>query len=105
MSVAVGQWGPVQVELIRQHDDVPSIYTEFHGAGPGGLQHVGVMTQRRAADLARLAAHGIAPVQAGTTANGIRFAYVNTDRLPARTPGGMIELIEHGPASTASSRW
>jgi methylmalonyl-CoA/ethylmalonyl-CoA epimerase len=97
MSVAVGQWGAVQVELIHQHDDVPTIYTDFGGAKRGGLQHVGVMTEDVQADLARLAAHGIAPVQAGTTANGVRFAYVDTDRIAGAHPGGMIELIEHGP--------
>ena len=36
----------------------------------------------------------IEAVQRGSTANGIRFAYISTDQHP----GGMIELIEHGPA-------
>jgi hypothetical protein len=98
MSVAVGQWGSVQVELIQQHDAVPTIYTEFDGSKRGGLQHIGVMTTDVRGDLEKLKAHGIEPVQAGSTANGIRFAYVNTDRLPGAHPGGMIELIEHGPA-------
>lgn len=98
MSVAVGQWGDVQVELIRQFDDVPSIYTTFDGSRAGGLQHVGVMTDSVSEHLARLAPHGIGPVQQGSTANGIRFAYVDTDRLPGAHPGGMIELIERGPA-------
>lgn len=96
LSVAVGQWGPVQVELIRQHDDVPSIYTTFDGSRAGGLQHVGVMTDSVADHLARLGRLGIQPVQTGSTANGIRFAYVNTDALPGAHPGGMLELIEHG---------
>ena len=52
LSVAIGQWGPVQVELIRQHDDVPSIYTRFDGSRAGGLQHVGVMTDSVAAKTA-----------------------------------------------------
>ncbi len=98
MSVAVGQWGEVQVELICQHDDVPSIYTTFDGSRAGGLQHLGVMTESVSEHLARLAPLGIHPVQQGATANGIRFAYVNTDRLPGAHPGGMIELIERGPA-------
>lgn len=98
LSVAVGQWGEVQVELIRQHDETPSIYTDFDGSRAGGLQHVGVMTDSVAADLERLGRLGIQPVQAGATANGIRFAYVNTDALPGGHPGGMIELIERGRA-------
>lgn len=98
LSVAVGQWGAVQVELIRQHDTTPSIYTSFDGSRSGGLQHVGVMTDSVAGHLARLARRGIEPVQSGSTANGIRFAYVNTDELAGGHPGGMIELIEKGPA-------
>lgn len=94
MSVALAQWGPVQVELIRQWNDAPSIYTEFAGREHGGLQHLGVMTQSVADDLALLRERGVAPVQWGSTGNGIRFAYVATDHHP----GGMIELIEHGPA-------
>ncbi|MEY2722036.1 MAG: hypothetical protein RL597_1481 [Pseudomonadota bacterium] len=98
LSVAVGQWGSVQVELIHQHCDTPSIYTTFDGSARGGLQHMGVMTDSVADSLARLAERKVEPVQAGETANGIRFAYVNTDALPGAHPGGMIELIERGPA-------
>lgn len=98
MSVAVGQWGAVQVELIQQHCRTPSIYTTFDGSARGGLQHMGVMTDSVTDSLAQLAARGVEPVQAGETANGIRFAYVNTDERPGAHPGGMIELIERGPA-------
>jgi methylmalonyl-CoA/ethylmalonyl-CoA epimerase len=97
ISVAVAQWGEVQVELIQQFNDAPSIYSHFTGRATGGLQHVGVMTQSVQGDLDRLRPHGIEAVQRGSTANGIRFAYLNTDRHP----GAMIELIEHGPAIDA----
>lgn len=94
MSVAVAQWGHVQVELVQQFNDAPSIYSEFEGREAGGLQHLGVMTDSVARDLERLRPLGIEPVQWGSTANGIRFAYLSTDQHP----GAMIELIEHGPA-------
>jgi hypothetical protein len=94
MSVALAQWGEVQVELIQQFNEAPSIYSSFPARDQGGLQHVGVMTNSVADDLERLRGAGIEPVQWGSTANGIRFAYVATDHHP----GGMIELIEHGPA-------
>ncbi|MCZ8130937.1 MAG: VOC family protein [Steroidobacteraceae bacterium] len=99
MSAALAQWGAVQVELIQQSDaSVRTIYTDFARAKGSGLQHLGVMTRSVDADLATLAARGIRPTQHGETANGIRFAYVETDELPGGHPGGMIELIEHGPA-------
>jgi methylmalonyl-CoA/ethylmalonyl-CoA epimerase len=93
ISVGLAQWGEVQVELIQQFDDEPSIYRDFPYRERGGLQHVGVMTDSVADDLARLRPLGVEAVQAGSTANGIRFAYVSTDHYP----GAMIELIEHGP--------
>lgn len=97
MSVAIAQWGEVQIELIVQHDTVPSIYSEFLGRHGEGLQHVGVMTDSLDAHLERLRPLGIEAVQWGATAAGMRFAYVNTDRQA----GGMIELIETGPAVEA----
>ena len=59
MAVALAQWGEVQVELIHQRNDAPSIYTEFPGRTLGGLQHVGVMTRDLAADLAKLRGRSI----------------------------------------------
>jgi len=98
MSVAVGQWGTVQVYFFFNDTATTEIYTTFDGSSRGGLQHMGVMTDSVADSLAHLAERGITPVQAGETANGIRFAYVDTDERPGAHPGGMIELIERGPA-------
>ena len=97
MSVAIAQWGEVQVELIVQHDGSPSIYTEFCAAHGYGLQHVGVLTNGLDAQLAQLAPQGVTPVQWGATSAGMRFAYLNSDAHP----GGMIELMERGPALDA----
>ncbi len=97
MSVAIAQWGDMQIELIQQHDQSPSIYTEFAARHGEGLQHVGVLSDDLDAQLRHLAARGIEPVQWGATANGMRFAYVDTDAHP----GGMVELIENGAAVDA----
>jgi hypothetical protein len=97
MSVAIAQWGEIQIELIQQHGAVASIYSEFAARHGEGLQHVGVMTANLDQHLERLKGNGIEPVQWGATANGMRFAYVGTDAHP----GAMIELIETGPAVEA----
>ena len=55
---------------------------------------MGVITDSVAKDLERLDRQGIRPIQHGRTAVGMNFAYVGTDHHP----GGMIELIEAGPA-------
>lgn len=93
LTVAIGYWADLQIELIRQNNDVPSIYTEFAARDFGGLQHMGVVTESVERDLARVKPLGIEPVLHGTTRAGMRFAYVSTDRHP----GAMIELIESNP--------
>lgn len=97
ISVAIAQWGPIQIELIAQHDRSASIYTEFAARHGEGLQHVGVMCDSLDAALEQHAARGVSAVQWGATSAGMRFAYLDTDAQP----GGMIELIESGPAVEA----
>ena len=92
MTAALAYSGNTQIELIYQHNDAASIYTEFLGGGRTGVQHLGVMTASVDDDLERLRAQGIEAAQSGRTAWGARFAYLATDH----DPGGMIELIEHG---------
>ena len=109
ITVAIGYSGDYQIELIVQHNNTPSIYTEFVQQGYPGLQHLGVMTDDVDAHLEQLAPQGIEPVQYGTTRGGGKFAYLNTDVHP----GGMIELIEASDVMvgafemmrTAAQRW
>jgi len=93
LTVALGYWGSLQIELIQQRNDVPSIYTDFPAREIGGLQHMGVLTDSVSRDLTRLKDVGVEAVQYGITTGGLRFAYVSTDQHP----GGMIELIESNP--------
>jgi hypothetical protein len=94
-SVAIGYWGEMQIELIEQHNDAPSIYREFLQKGYRGMQHLCVVAMDMDAELAKLAARGLKKVQWGVVSgSGARFAYVDSDQ----DPGGMIELIEGIPA-------
>lgn len=93
LTVAIAYWGDMQIELIKQHNGAPSIYTDFTRRSLTGLQHVGVMTDSVPDHLKELAKRGITAVQHGETAAGARFAYLDTDDHP----GGMIELIEDSP--------
>jgi hypothetical protein len=40
VSIALANTGPLQIELIRQRNDAPSMYRDFLSAGHEGLQHV-----------------------------------------------------------------
>jgi len=42
-DMAIGYWGDMQIELIRQNNDAPSIYADWKRAGQQGLQHVAVL--------------------------------------------------------------
>lgn len=93
LTVAIAYTGDHQIELVQQHNDAPSIYTEFLARAPHGLQHVGALT----ADLDRsLDETGLREkrIQWGVTRAGQRFAYVDT----CLHEGTMLELIEADPA-------
>ena len=89
MSVAIAYSGEYQVELVQQHNDAPSIYTEFLASNAPGLQHVGTLVHDldEALDTNDLRDR---IVQDGITAAGQRFAYVDT----VMHNGTMLELIE-----------
>ena len=40
MSCAFAQAGPMQIELIEQHTDGPSVYRDMFPAGTGGFHHL-----------------------------------------------------------------
>ncbi len=90
MSVALAYSGDVQIELVQQHNDAPSIFRNFLTARGPGLQHVGTVSDDLEADLAVLAGRGVRPVQEGEAENGTRFAYVDSDLVP----GTMLELFQ-----------
>ncbi len=94
LSIALGNSGGVQVELIQQHDDRPSAYRDFLAAGREGLQHVSSWLSRADYDatMARCVAAGAAVAHEGSIAgSGVRFAYFATDGIPG---GLMYEIAD-----------
>jgi catechol 2,3-dioxygenase-like lactoylglutathione lyase family enzyme len=92
VSIALGNSGDVQVELIQQHDDRPSAYRDFLEAGREGLQHVSSWLTRTEYDTtrSRLLATGTIIVHEGSIpGNNVRFAYFATDSAP----GGLLYEI------------
>jgi catechol 2,3-dioxygenase-like lactoylglutathione lyase family enzyme len=88
-TIALGNSGDLQVELIQTHDDHPSVWRDFLAAGGEGFHHVSAWSTREEYDrtLARARAAGLAVAQEGSIpGSGIRFAYFATDTAP----GGLI---------------
>ena len=93
LSVALGNSGDLQVELIEQHDELPSAYRDFLAAGREGFQHVSSWLTRAEYDatMARALAAGTPIAHEGAMAGGgVRFAYFATD---AAAPGGLMYEI------------
>ncbi len=89
-SVALANSGPLQIELIQQRNDAPTMYRDFAAAGRTGLQHVAYWTESFDDDMARLAARGFKVGMSGEVGERGRFVYFETEYHP----GTVIELSE-----------
>lgn len=96
ISIALANTGSLQIELIVQHNDAPTIYLDFLAAGNEGLHHVGAFTETFEADLRRLDGAGYTVAQSGCIAGGTSFAYYDTETHP----GSVMEIIDvSGPTA------
>jgi len=89
VSIALANSGFLQIELIQQHNEAPSMYLDFLRAGHEGLQHVAYWTEMFEADLARITGAGYEIGQSGGAPDG-RFVYFLTEHHP----GTVVELSE-----------
>lgn len=97
-SVAVGFSGAVQIELIEQHCDTPSIYKEFLDAHGEGYHHVWRHVQDFDRALADYEALGFeTPWRVDCVGLG-RCAYIDTHGKAGR----YIELLEFSPELLAA---
>lgn len=85
-GMATAYTGGVQIELIQQTNDVPSMYRELRDTFGPGVQHVCFYPPDYDAAMDHALATGFTVGQEGALA-GIRFAYL-------RGPGGLV--IEFG---------
>lgn len=102
VTLAFAQSGDVQIELIQQHNDVPSAYREFLSAGREGVQHLSPwFDDSKRYDAARRALldAGMALVHESLGAGGTvaRFCYFETGRSD-------VPLMELSEALLPSAR-
>lgn len=94
VTIALANWGDLQIELIEQRNDAPSMYRDFLAAGREGLQHVACWYADLDPVLAEIGASGTAIGQQGTIGERGRFVYLETEAHP----GTVVELSEIGGA-------
>lgn len=94
VSIALANWGDLQIELIQQRNDAPSMYRDFLAAGREGLQHVACWFDSLDAPLAEAARRGLAVAQSGTIGERGRFAYLDTEAHGEAHTGTVVEISE-----------
>ena len=90
VSIALANSGPLQIELIEQRNDAPSMYRDFLRAGHEGLQHVAYWTERFDDALSERLGMGFRVGQSGRIGAAGRFVYFDVEAHP----GTVIELSE-----------
>ncbi|WP_036496095.1 VOC family protein [Nocardia sp. BMG111209] len=92
LQVAVAQAGPVQIELIQQHCETPSIFLEWSRGGTSAFHQIATVTSDYDGKVAGLRGLGY-PVVAESLAGSFRVAYVDT----AAEFGFYTEIVESTP--------
>ncbi len=90
LSIAFANTGDLQVELIQQEDDTPSVYREFLDATGGGFNQLAWWAPDFDATIASIRAAGWPTVWSGGEDGGARFAYVE----PPAGPAAIVEIME-----------
>ena len=91
MSIALANSGDLQIELIQQRNDAPSMYKDFLDAGREGLQHVAYWTREYQTLYDRALSLGYTVGHEGQIGGEQgRFAYFDTEGHP----GTIVELSD-----------
>lgn len=96
VRLAIAQAGGVQIELIEQLDDTPSVYRDSVPRGQEGFHHMAAFVDDVEAEIARYAATGAELAYDGYFGD-VRIGYVDT----RKHLGFMVELFDHKPGMDA----
>lgn len=93
ISLALSNSGEMQIELIAQDDDTPSVYTEFLQSSGPGYHQLAYWTEDFEQTMASVRDAGWPVVWLGDENIGTRFAYVETPNGPAHI-SRVVEIME-----------
>ena len=95
LQIAVAQAGPVQIELIHQRDDRPSVFRELAATGPCGFHQICTVTADHSAAIAAYASKGYGVAYEIPGSRGApSVAYVDT----LADFGFFTEVVESTPS-------
>jgi catechol 2,3-dioxygenase-like lactoylglutathione lyase family enzyme len=95
LSIAFANSGDLQIEVIHQEDDAPSIFTEFLASGRDGFHQLAWWVDDFDAAIRNARAAGWPVVWSGGEEAGTRFAYVE----PPVGPATIVEIMEQTDAT------
>ncbi|HEY9265903.1 MAG TPA: VOC family protein [Mycobacterium sp.] len=87
ISIALANSGELQLELIQQHGETPSVYTEFLAARGPGFHQLAYWPTDYDATVRAVKDAGWPVVWSSAEEGGVRYAYVEP-------PGGMATVVE-----------
>ncbi len=93
-TLALAYWGDMQVELIRQENDAPSIYRDVKG---GALHHTCILTDDMASARAITASIGARILTEAKVGDDGAVIYVDT----GNGPGSIVEILQPASGSQA----
>ena len=91
-SVLIGYWGDLQIELIQQHCDSPSIYKAWLDEGREGLHHVCLLVDS-IAHAREVCAKAGATVEQEVFLDNAEAIYVDT----GGGAGSLVEILQPSP--------
>lgn len=94
LSLALSNSGDLQVELVQQHGDTPSVFTEFLTATGGGFHQLAYWAKDFDEAMVKLDRAGWPKVWWGGEGEGVRFAYFEPPAGAA-----IVEIMELTDAS------
>lgn len=101
VSLALANSGDLQIELIQQEGDEPSIFTEFLASGRTGVQQLAWWATDFPAAIRSAQALGWPVVwSGGEEGKGARFAYLE----PPAGPAPIVEIMEVTPATAGLAK-
>jgi catechol 2,3-dioxygenase-like lactoylglutathione lyase family enzyme len=94
-SIMLGYWGDMQIELIRQHNEAPSIFKDWRDEDREGLHHVCVLVDDMNAARSVCARVGGTVLQEALIPGGGEVIYLD----PGGGPGSLVEVLKPAPGT------
>ena len=100
-SAALGQFGPLQIELHQKHCSVPSITEELFGPGEYGLHHICWLVEDVDEEIERMQALGCPTVFTTSAGTALYTAWFDARSLF----GSLVEVYQANPFVLESKRF